>query len=358
MTSAYNSQMKVFDRLLNVNLCDKNGNTSLITAAVNGYLERLIHLVDAGADVNLSSFTKYEHTALIKAARLGHKTCLEFSLKSEAEVEKTDLEGMTALMHSVFKGRHDCTDILIKAGADVNCKDITGTSTLMHAVFNKNFNDVALLLRAGADMNAINKDGYTSLYFAAWKGFLECVTLLITHGADVNKICCGIQTALMMASFQGHLDCVKILVQSGANVNVQSKYRDNALTLTSVKRHLRCMKFLLKSGSQLRNLEYFPFLRFLPSPSTDKLIELLHAAGVKTLLREKPSGISLKDLCRMRIRTLLLRNHSDMNLFYTVPQVGLPSSLECYLLFHVTLDDDNDVKDNSDYCEVQQSKHH
>ena len=331
-------------RSLNVNLCDKNGNTPLITAAVNGDLKRLIHLVDIGADVNLSSFTKFEHTALIKAARLGHNACLEILLKSGAEVDKMDREGMTALMHSVSKGHHDCTDILITAGADVNRKEITGTTTLMRALFNKNFNDVALLLRAGADVDAVNRDGYTALYFTAWKGSLEYVKLLITHGSDVNKICCGNQTALMMASFQGHLDCIKVLVQSGADVNFPSKYQENTLTLASVKGHLGCMKFLLKSGSKLRNLEYFPFPRFLPSPSTDKLIELLHAAGVKTL-KEKQGSISLKDLCRMKIRSHLLRIHSDMNLFCMVPQIGLPSPLQRYLLLYVTLDDDIDVND-------------
>ena len=69
------------DRLLNVNTCDRNGNTPLIRAAANGDLLSLINVVNAAADVNLSSFPKYGHTALIKAARLGHKACLDFLLK-------------------------------------------------------------------------------------------------------------------------------------------------------------------------------------------------------------------------------------------------------------------------------------
>ena len=94
-------------------------------------------------------------------------------MKSGADLEKTDHEGLTTLMHSVSKGHHDCTDILIKAGADVNRNDIRGTSALMHAVFNKNFNDTTLLLQAGVDANTTNQDRYTVLYFAAWKGLLD-----------------------------------------------------------------------------------------------------------------------------------------------------------------------------------------
>ena len=167
----------------------------------------------------------------------------------------------------------------------------------------------------------------------------------------MNKICCGDQTALMMASFQGHLDCAKLLLESGADVNGTSKYRENALTLASVKGHLGCMKFLLKSGSQLRNLEYFPFPRLISSPSTIKLRELLHAAGVRTLQEERKVVISLKNLCRISIRFHLLRIHSEMNLFCTVRQLGLPPQLQRYLLFYVTLDDD--IDDNDHCCAAQ-----
>ena len=167
----------------------------------------------------------------------------------------------------------------------------------------------------------------------------------------MNKICCGNQTALIMASFQGHLDCVKLLVELGADVNGTSKYRGNALTLASVKVHLGCMKFLLKSGSYLRNLEYFPFPRLISSPSTIKLRELLHAAGVRILQNGRQADINVKNLCRMNIRFHLLRTHSDMNLFYTVRQLGLPSQLQRYLLFYVSLDDD--VDDNDHCCTAQ-----
>ena len=54
--------------------------------------------------------------------------------------------------------------------------------------------------------------------------------------------------------------------------------------------------------------------------------------------------MSLKHLCRKAIRKHLLKM-SPVNLFVQVPQLGLPTLLQEYLLFNVYLDDDDDDDD-------------
>ena len=51
--------------------------------------------------------------------------------------------------------------------------------------------------------------------------------------------------------------------------------------------------------------------------------------------------LNLKHLCREAIREHLLRI-SDMQLFITVPTLGLPWNITDYLLYNKTLDDDDD----------------
>ena len=43
---------------------------------------------------------------------------------------------------------------------------------------------------------------------------------------------------------------------------------------------------------------------------------------------------SLKDLARKGIRKHLKQCHPEMNLYTTIPQLGLPQQLEAYLLFY------------------------
>ena len=319
-------------------------NTPLITAAARDDLWSLSRLIYLGADVNQAASTGYGHTALIKAARLGHKRCVDYLLESGADPEKRDHEGRTALMHSASKGHLICTGALLKAGADVNSRDVNGCTVLMHAMYNESHHAVVvMLLEAGADVNGTNHDGYTTLYYASWKGFHSYLPLLISKGADVNKACCGNQTALMMASFQGNLNCAKLLVIAGADVNAVSKYGENALTLASVKANSKCVKFLLKCGSRLGFTGYFT-----PSSFGKRLKEILQAAGsgvvLKNTLRNN-NHISLGILCRDRIRKHLVDTHSGLNLFCTVPRLGLPLLVQRHLLLCVDLDDDDNDGD-------------
>ena len=250
-------------------------------------------------------------------------------------------------MHSVSKGHHDCTDILIKAGADVNWKDIRGTTACCIQ------RELQLFLSIIASKSWCECNQPTRLQgsvFCSLEG-----TSGIRYSIDKSRSRCE-QNLLWESNYpdDGFVSGSPRLVESRADVNNTSKYGENALTLVSVKGHLGCMKFLLKSGLRLGNLEHFPFPRLISYLTTDKLRELLHAAGVRTLQKGRQTDISLTNLCRMNIRFHLLRTHSDMDLFFTLRQLGLSSQLQRYLLFYVSLDDD--VDDNDNCCAAQKKK--
>ena len=63
---------------------------------------------------------------------------------------------------------------------------------------------------------------------------------------------------------------------------------------------------------------------------------------------DSPSDICLSHICREAIREHLLKTNPHGNLFYRAQQLDLPSALQEYLLYNVTLKDDcNDDKVSS-----------
>ena len=123
------------------------------------------------------------------------------------------------------------------------------------------------------------------------------------------------------------------IIEAGAAVNVKAE--DGVTVLTSLVRALI-------------------FARLSKQKRTKRLF-LLFRAGVDLSLAPKKylkkaipeSELSLKNICREAIRNHLLQMN-DVNLFYRVPRLGLPSRLNDYLLYDQTLDDDDDDKDDDD----------
>ena len=63
--------------------------------------------------------------------------------------------------------------------------------------------------------------------------------------------------------------------------------------------------------------------------------------GLPDFLKQIKSDMSLKHMCREAIRKRLLELEPHSNLFSRIPELGLPSSLQSYLLFHVSLNQED-----------------
>jgi ankyrin repeat protein len=106
-------------------------------AAVANDLEMLKTVLDGGASArNITS--RYDGTALIAAAHLGHTEAVKLLITAKAPLNHVNNLGWTALMESVVLGNgganHTATlRALAEAGADVNIPDKQGTTALQHA---------------------------------------------------------------------------------------------------------------------------------------------------------------------------------------------------------------------------------
>ena len=224
---------------------------------------------------------------------------------------------------------------------------------------NWNLEIVKVLTEAATDVNtgAIEPVLVTAVRF----GHAEVVKALIDAGADVNN---GYNTqALKITAVNGYDQCMSLLIDAGADVNHVYTNDKSALILATEKCHTKCMKLLIKNGAQVNWYAepIGPFSKHLfpcNQKALGELYWLLLASGVdsrclnllfpkSSLIYPSEEEMGLMYLCREVIRKHLLQM-SPVNLFFQVPQLGLPTLLQDYLLLNVALDDDDDNNTDDD----------
>ena len=202
------------------------------------------------------------NTPLIRAAWNGDTAKVEALLKTGADVNASNREGLTALMASTWgkTGRGDAgiAKALIARGANVNAANVYGRTALMEVAGNGNGEFVSLLLSAGADVNVQTVNGGTALHEAAINGHIEIVRMLLTKGAKPNTANGLSQTPLMLAcncagprkTCPWRSDIVRLLIAEGADVNVRDAHGDSVLhwVIGGTKAEQEEIKRLLKNA--------------------------------------------------------------------------------------------------------------
>jgi uncharacterized protein len=165
------------------------------------------------------------------AAMRGDLETVRTLLRSGADVNETQGDGMTALHWAARIGNTELADILIYAGADVDAGTRIGSYTPLHiATREGNTRVVEVLLEAGSDASsATTNSGATPLHLAARSGNADIVSQLIEHGADVEArdIKWG-QTPLIFASAMNRVEAIEALLAAGADPDATSWSVDTA----------------------------------------------------------------------------------------------------------------------------------
>lgn len=158
---------------------DQLGETPLHIAAVRGYGEIALLLIEKGADVNARDVRGL--TPVHAAAWQGHRQMVALLAAKGADIHARDQDGLTPLHTAALAGRKETVDLLIARGAEINAKSKNDLTPLHTAALSGDRETVALLVDKGADVNAGSKNGSTALQLASEQNHREVVELLQKH---------------------------------------------------------------------------------------------------------------------------------------------------------------------------------
>ena len=171
--------------------------SALHTAAVNGNLEEVQRLVEAG--IPLDNGDHFGRTALWGAAEGGHKLIIRFLLQNGSCVNIPDCEGVTPRDIAIRKGHWGAVNEFLKHDRDIRPE---GTEIIMNQLYEASESGdlevVQKILQCGiiantdnnygASVDSANNNGCTPLKIAAFKGHMEVVAELQIHGAKILQI--------------------------------------------------------------------------------------------------------------------------------------------------------------------------
>lgn len=163
-----------------------------------------------------------------EAAKAKDAAAVKALLKSGADVNAAQGDGMTALHWAATNGDAPLVQMLLSAGANVRATTRLGGITALHMASQGGHSEVvAALIAAGANPNLATSTGATALMLAARSGSTDTVTRLVETGADINAKEKGFgQTALMIAAGLDRADVVKLLLSRGADAKIASAVAD------------------------------------------------------------------------------------------------------------------------------------
>lgn len=235
------------------------GRTPLMEAAEGGHVELIQLLLSAGADPNLVDDSG--HSALLLAVRRDRRDAAD-ALMEVADVDQQDTHGNSALIVAVRKNHHAIAGALLAAGANVNRTNVDGQTALGIAKIRDDHRAVALLERHGgiaegfvstgrATQGALQLVGATPgdrpvWFIAADRGNAAAASELLAGGAKVDRPDADGMTALMIAAERNHQTLAVLLLRNGASSKT-ARPQDGwtALHFAAAEGHVELLRTLL-----------------------------------------------------------------------------------------------------------------
>lgn len=162
------SLLKKYPRIVNIKY-SSSCMTALMLAVLQGDLDIIKAIIEAGADINAQS--NGGMTALMEAASWGHADIAKLLIEAGANINARNTEGSTALLYAAGNRRAaDVVKILVNAGANLDLRVGQGETALMYAAVGCWIDRVKLFIAAGADQTIKDKQGRTAADIAKQSG--------------------------------------------------------------------------------------------------------------------------------------------------------------------------------------------
>lgn len=194
--------------------------TPMHLAATNSWLDVVLHLVEASADINKKCGMN-QQSALHAASLLGDVEMVRGLILNSAALDECDADGETPLHLAASAGQSETAQLLLVANASVSQHDGSGNTPFHLAASNGHVGVVKSFLMAFAplDQQDHSPDGNLTLHLAARAGHLEVVMSLVEAMASVHAQNKSGNSPLHLASAYARLEVIHFLLQACAHVN-------------------------------------------------------------------------------------------------------------------------------------------
>lgn len=160
------------------------GVSPLLLAAQCGQLSLVKLLRECGANESHASLNGA--TSVMQAAHFGHLPVVQYLVETNRDLlERSNHHQTTPFMRACQENHIGVVKYLYEAGADVNRKNIQGMTALMLASQRGNAEVCAFLAHRGAELNAMTEQKSTSLVLACKRQHLKTVEVLVQAGAEL-----------------------------------------------------------------------------------------------------------------------------------------------------------------------------
>lgn len=221
----------------NVNIVDKEGDSTLHYAAFGNQPEIMRILLLHGAHINVVNSSRCSALHISAHKRPPH--CVKVLLEFGANVNIQDSYGDTALHDAIGKENTEVVELLCNApNLDLTVRNNRGFNALHHASLKGNVAATRKILQLAPQLVDIKKnDGFAPLHLASLNGHSGVVDVLVREGkADINIRNNRRQTPFLLAVAQGHTSAIEKLVDLGCDVLVKDEDGDNAMHLCVIKK--------------------------------------------------------------------------------------------------------------------------
>ena len=166
---------------------DAYGRTALHVAAYGGHRDAMRILVQAGADPNAVERDRYDIVTIAAVANDVPTLKLALELGASAKNVTSRYDG-TALIAAAHLGHVEIVRVLIQAGAPLDHVNNLGWTALIESIVlgdggPRHTETLRALIAAGANVNIADRDGRTPLALARRHGYSAMMMLLERAGA-------------------------------------------------------------------------------------------------------------------------------------------------------------------------------
>jgi ankyrin repeat protein len=229
----------------NINEFNDNGETELHISCWNNDIDRMLDMIELGADINLKTNDVQKDTPLHMACYNDNINMVRELINYDADVNSVKYDNSRPLHIACYNNNINMVRELINNGADVNVIKDNNNTPLNIACYNNNIEIVRELLNNGANINII-PDSDNPLITACGcvqyeqnnvdnniQNPIEVVKELLKYNIDINNKGEDGTTALHAACMIPHIDVIKELIERGANINETDIYDNTPLHFLS-----------------------------------------------------------------------------------------------------------------------------